>query len=325
MNLEKMALLTQNFNQLIEIQAYTPELKKLWDDFVFEAKNSHFFFKRDYMEYHSDRFQDHSLLFFKNDRLIALFAANIQDKVLYSHQGLSFGGFISSKKMTAQMMLDCFAALRDYAKENAIEKIIYKAIPYIYHREPASEDLYALFINEAKLYRRDSSATIDMSSKLKFQERRRRMIKKAKAENISLQKSDDLAGFWQILKTNLKTKFDVNPVHSLEEIQLLQSRFPENIKLFTASKSDELLAGTLVYENPNVVHTQYLAASVTGKELGALDLLIDYLVNDYYDDKIRYFDFGISNEQGGKYLNQGLMEQKEGFGARVVCHDFYEL
>ena len=42
-----------------------------------------------------------------------------------------------------------------------------------------------------------------------------------------------------------------------------------------------------------------------------------------YADR-RYFSFGISTEQAGQYLNEGLIAQKEGFGARTVVHDFYE-
>ncbi|SDE80971.1 hypothetical protein, partial [Sporomusa acidovorans] len=69
---------------------------------------------------------------------------------------------------------------------------------------------------------------------------------------------------------------------------------------------------------------QYLANSEEGRSTGALDLVIHYLVTEVYKDKI-YFDFGISNEKQGRFLNTGLIAQKEGFGARAVVHDFYSL
>lgn len=67
-----------------------------------------------------------------------------------------------------------------------------------------------------------------------------------------------------------------------------------------------------------------MASTPKGKEIGALDLLIHQLMSDYFKDK-RYFNFGISTEDSGKYLNEGLLSQKNGFGARSTVHDFYEI
>jgi lipid II:glycine glycyltransferase (peptidoglycan interpeptide bridge formation enzyme) len=36
-------------------------------------------------------------------------------------------------------------------------------------------------------------------------------------------------------------------------------------------------------------------------------------------------DFGISTELDGRQLNAGLIDYKEGFGARAVNYDFYEM
>ena len=64
--------------------------------------------------------------------------------------------------------------------------------------------------------------------------------------------------------------------------------------------------------------------SADGKGLGALDMVIDHLINEYSDKK-RYFSFGVSTENNGAFLNKGLINQKELFGARTIVHDFYEL
>ena len=74
----------------------------------------------------------------------------------------------------------------------------------------------------------------------------------------------------------------------------------------------------------HVVHTQYLASSAEGKRDGALDLLLHNLITVVYADR-SYFDFGVSTENGGGYLNEGLIFQKEGFGARSVVYDTYEM
>jgi len=296
-----------------------------WDSFVSNSKNGHFFFQRDYMEYHSDRFCDFSLLFFDNrDNLIAILPANIEEEVLYSHQGLTFGGFLVNEKMKAETMLEIFETLKDYLRNEGIHKLIYKCIPYIYHKFPSEEDLYALFYNNAKLVRRDISSTILMGGKVKYHLQRQRAIKKAIKNGLEFVQSDDYESYWAILEEILQTQHDTIPVHSLDEIKRLAGLFPDNIKLYVAKKNRKMLGGTLIFENEKIVHTQYLANSSEGRMTGALDFVIDNLISKIYKDK-KYLDFGMSNENEGRYLNPGLIAQKEGFGAGSVVYDFYEL
>lgn len=309
----------------MNIIKYTSAYKNIWDTFVINSKNGHFFFQRDYMEYHRDRFDDFSLMIFDgNDKLLALLPANIKDNTVYSHQGLTFGGFIVNDKITAAKMLEIFEELKEFLKNQTIEKLIYKCIPYIYHIKPSEEDRYALFRNDAKLIRRDVTSTIDLTEPVKYSKGRKWTINKAKKEALVFFESDYYEIFWQLLTNVLEAQHATKPVHSLEEIKKLATSFSKNIKLFLSKKDEKIVAGALIYENHNIVHTQYLANSELGREIGALDLLLEYLIKDVYKNK-KYFDFGISNEDAGRYLNTGLIAQKEGFGARAVVHDFYEL
>ncbi len=307
------------------IVKYKKKYKNNWDEFVKKSKNSHFFFHRDYMEYHSDRFEDFSLMVFdETDKLIAILPANIKDEILYSHQGLTFGGVLVDDRMKTETMLEIFELLKIFFKEQNIKKIVYKCIPYIYHIKSSEEDRYALFRNDAKLIRRDVTSTINLSEQVRYSKGRKWSINKAKKESIQTLESDDYETFWQLLTEVLESNHKAKPVHTIEEMRKLASLFPKNIRLFLAKKDEEIVSGALIYENQNIVHTQYLSNSEKGRELGALDLLIDYLIKDIYKNK-QYFDFGISNEDSGRYLNTGLIAQKEGFGARAVVHDFYEL
>ena len=43
------------------------------------------------------------------------------------------------------------------------------------------------------------------------------------------------------------------------------------------------------------------------------------------DSSYKYFDFGNSHEQKGMKVNNGLNYWKEGYGARSLTHDFYEI
>lgn len=309
----------------MKIEKYSSNYKIIWDKFVKNSKNTHFFFLRDYMEYHSDRFEDFSLMIFDEaDKLISILPANIKENILYSHQGLTFGGFLVDDKMKTETMLEIFELLKQFLKEKNIVKIVYKCIPYIYHIKPSEEDRYALFRNDAKLVRRDVSTTIDLTNKIKYQEQRARAVKKAIKNDLVFEESKDFKSYWGILEETLNSQHNAKPVHNIEEIERLANLFPDNIKLFIAIKDTKVLGGTLVFENEITVHTQYLANSFEGRNVGALDFVIDKLINEVYSNK-RYFDFGISNEDAGRYLNTGLIAQKEGFGARAIVHDFYEL
>ena len=152
---------------------------------------------------------------------------------------------------------------------------------------------------------------------------KRQGIRKALKNEIRIEESDHLELFWDILNTNLKNRYGVRPVHTLQEMQLLKSRFPENIVLYLAFQGERAIGGTLLYLMGHIVHTQYISASLEGKEVGALDLLFDYLINTQYAT-CEYFDFGQSTENNGEYLNEALIFQKEGFGGRGVIYDIYE-
>ena len=309
---------------MIIVKRYQEDDKSRWDDFVDNAKNGHFMFKRDYMEYHADRFQDHSLLFEENSKLIAIMPANQVENNLYSHGGLTFGGVVSDRKMNSIKMLEVFAVLKAYAITVHITRLIYKVIPSIYALVPAEEDLYALFINNARLVRRDLSTTIDLSGRLSYSSRQKRNINKGKRELLEVLETKNFYDYWQLLSEVLKDRHGVNAVHALDEINSLSKKFPDNILVYEARNSDgELLAGTLLYINSSVVHTQYLANSEKGRKVGALDFLIDELLGRFSEK--RYFDFGVSTVDDGRTLNEGLVGQKEGFGGRAIVHDFYEL
>lgn len=310
---------------MFEIARYTPEQKATWNQFVSHSKNGTFLFDRNYMDYHSDRFEDYSLMIYRKGKLYSLLPANRVDDVLYSHQGLTYGGMIMSDKVTVADSVEMFRTVNSYLCGCGFDRVVYKPIPFIYHQHPAQEDLYALFrTTNAKIIGRNVSSTIYQNeNKLRFSELRRRGIRKSLNDGVSIIQSDDYEAFWDILNINLLNRYGVLPVHSLDEIRLLHSRFPNNIKLYMAYKGDVPLGGSLLYITKQVVHTQYISASVEGKELGALDLLFDCLINKEYAS-YPYFDFGQSTESMGTVLNESLIFQKEGFGGRGMCYDIYE-
>lgn len=308
----------------MEIRRYRRENKELWNSFVSKARNATFLFDRNYMDYHDDRFDDNSFMFYHKGKLKAVLPANVAGDTLYSHQGLTYGGLLLDKKATVEDVLECFDSLNSWLRKNGISKVVYKALPWIYQQYPSEEDLYALTWKcKAQLISRNIASTIIIDNKLKFAESRKSGIRKALSLNIEVGESNDVDGFWHVLEDNLGNRYNAKPVHTASEMKLLMSRFPNNIKLYVAKMNGEIVGGTLIYVTPQVVHTQYISASVEGKKHGALDLLFDFIINKVYAN-CRYFDFGKSTEQGGAYLNESLIFQKEGFGGRGVCYDWYQ-
>lgn len=310
-------------NKPMNLEIYNESKKNLWNEFVGKSKNATFLFFREYMDYHKDRFTDNSFMIYDDkNNLIGLLPANVIDNELISHGGLTYGGFLVDKKMRTPNMLIMFDLLIKHCKENNINKILYKTIPYIYHEIPSQEDLYALFLNNAKLYIRNVSSSIRLSFDNNFETRRKRQVKRAVSSNIEVCECEMFEEYWDILETNLMKNHHIKPVHTIEDIKSLHSQFPKNIRLFCAFTKELLLSGVLIYEYKKTVHVQYIAASEEGKKLGALDLIFHKLIKEIYKDK-EYFDFGISNENKGRYLNEGLINQKEGFGASAIVYDQY--
>jgi len=308
------------------VERYGPGRKDAWDAFLREAKNATFLFQRDYMDYHSDRFADHSLMVFRGQELAAVLPANITaDRTLVSHQGLTYGGFAVSRRATLEDVLECFQAGLAFLHQQGISTVLYKRCPRFYNSIPDDEVDYALFLLDAELSRRDCALVVNLAERLPLQKRRQRVINKARQAGLRISQDTSFAPFWDgVLAPRLASRFGVKPVHTVEEITLLGTRFPGHIKQFSVYSGGDILAGTTIYETHDVAHAQYIAATDRGLEIGAVDLLFAWFLDEAYKGK-RLFSFGICNENEGRNVNHGLLEWKEGFGGRTCAHDFYRI
>lgn len=309
---------------MITVKPYMECKHNEWNNFLENSKNGIFMFNRNFMEYHKDRFKDFSMMFYDEDNLVAIMPASILGYEVHSHGGLTYGGIITNDKMKQHKMNDCFDALVRYLKENNVKNLIYKTMPIFYHNIFAQEDLYPLWKNGAKLIRRGISTTVDLNNPLKMPKGRKAQISRAKREGVVVEESKKFDKFIELENEVLSKHHGTTAVHTGKELELLNSRFPEGVKLYVAKTEDKIIAGTLLFIYKNVVHTQYMASSEIGREIGGLDLLISTLIDNFKGSK-KYFDFGISTEQDDKFFNQGLCAQKEGFGGRTTVYDIYEL
>lgn len=309
---------------MFEVRRYSPEDLPAWNRYVGKARNSTFLFFREYMDYHSDRFSDYSLMFYKNGRLYALLPAHIDGSTLCSHFGLTYGGLIMDADVTVVDTCELFDALNGYLRANGIRKVVYRPVPWIYHIHPSEEDLYAIFWKcNARLAVRNIGTTIFMQNSPKWRKDHIRRLRKARQGGVVVERDSDIREFWQVLEDNLRKKFDAKPVHSLSEILLLKERFPENIIQYNAYREGRIIGGLTVYLSQQVVHGQYSSTNDEGKEYGAMEAIYEQLMYKDYPD-LPYLDFGSSTEQNCSVVNPGLISHKEGYGGRGVCYDTYE-
>ncbi|WP_299246699.1 GNAT family N-acetyltransferase [uncultured Aquimarina sp.] len=307
--------------QTYTIKRYHKDDYSLWNSFIDNSKNGTFLFYRDFMEYHSDRFQDFSLLIYDKKKIIAVFPSNIKDEKIYSHQGLTYGGLVLGKSIGGEKVRNILSDIIDFLSSRTIDCLYVKLLPIFYHQKPSNE--FAFFFSEfgAELYGRDLNLAIDYNlpstihkSKLKHYEKRRNI-------GFEIVEVDDFSGFWnEVLIPRLQERHSTKPVHTLEEIHLLKDKFPESIKQFVISLDDEILAGITIFKTKEVVKSQYGAVTDQGEKHRALDFLFISLINQYREEGYRFFDMGTVTEN-----NFGLLKQKEELGCEIYTQDFYRL
>lgn len=289
------------------------------------ARNSHFMFKRGYIDYHADRFEDHSLICMTLDgRIRAILPANAKDGLIYSHGGLSFGGLLLAAHCGVAEVLAMFEGIRIYAADAGLRRLIYKPIPHIHHLRPAEEDLYALFRCRAKVQAMMVSTTIHPTSPLHIRDSKQKDLKSSRRHDLQFQEHDDFGAYFDMLTAELRVRHGRNPTHTAAEMRLLKARFPDNIFLRVAMRANAIVAGVIIYESGRVAHLQYCMATQEGRRLRALAPLLTQEI-ERARSAGKFFDFGHSNEDGGAVLNETLCAFKERFGGSATVQTIYEV
>ncbi|MDQ1164825.1 FemAB family protein [Flavobacterium sp. SORGH_AS_0622] len=308
------------------VKKYNQNDFAIWNDFVAQAKNATFLFHRDFMEYHNDRFEDFSLLIFEEEKLRAILPANKRENAVYSHQGLTYGGLVYLSKLKAEKVSLILDEILLFLKENKIQTFYYKPIPDFYFSEGNKEIEFFLIKRGAVLERKEMNLAVNLSVPLKISKSKLKHFRRIENLDLDIVEEENFDSFWEkVLEPRLLEKFDTKPVHSKEEITLLKSKFPQNIKQFSAYKNDEIIAGITIFETKNVVKSQYGATSKTGEEFRALDFLFINLLHKYKRKGKHFFDMGIVGDDNEAGYNNGLLNQKEELGCSVYNQDFYKI
>ena len=299
-----------------------------WEGICERAVNATFQHTRRFLAYHGRRFADQSVLLLAGDEPVGAFpaASDPQDpRVVVSHPGATYGGVVHDGRLVGSRMIEAVAALASHYRDAGLRRLLYKALPHIYMTAPAQDDLYALFRHGAQRVRCDLSCAIDLAHRLPASERRRRGARKATRSVAISADPAQLHPYWSVLTSNLQDRHGARPVHTLDELLLLRERFPSRILTRTALIEGHVQAGVVFFNCDRVWHAQYIASSEEGQRACALDALFEAAILEARECGARFFDFGISNEQQGRALNDGLYRFKSEFGGGGVVHEFFEL
>lgn len=326
---------------------YSVTRKDVWDAFVDVCRQGSFIFKRDFMDYHAERYFDCSVMVcqglteddnYKENELhvqdvVAILPANWDEEArrVESHGGLSYGGLLTREDASQVDVLRCMQLVMKYYRNYlGAKELIYKPIPYIYSALPAEEDRYALFRAGATLERRMVSTVVDQMHALSVKSLKQDSAIRAVdagfyIERVLERRWDVLEEFWSLLNDEESKVRGTEHLHSFDELKLLMDRFPKDICLLVVKNVEtRIVAGVLVFETRQVAHIQYVAATREGRDNGALDLLFRHLIVERYKS-MRYIDFGSSNSSDCQDLNEKMIFQKESFGGRAVCYDIYKV
>jgi hypothetical protein len=312
----------------VRVVDFSAEHEEKWDAWCAGAVNGTFLHSRRFLKYHRGRFTDASSLLMEAERIVGVFPAAIaldDPKLVVSHPGATYGGIVHHGRLRGTRMIEALSALRSHYSSRGFHTLLYKAVPHIYMLVPAQDDIYALARLGARKAHTYLSASIDLENRRQTTERLCRGLRKAQ-KIVTISNDISLLGeLWTVLEHNLERKYGVKPTHSREEITVLQELFPDEIGIRCALLDGKVEAGIVLFNSPQVWHTQYIATSERGCQVRALIAVLESAIEEARGNGVRHFDLGTSNEKGGTVLNDGLYRFKTKFGAGGLTYEFYEL
>ncbi|WP_130734573.1 FemAB family protein [Flavobacterium sp. J27] len=309
-----------------QVKKYTTDYYSKWNEFVDQAKNATFLFHRDFIEYHSDRFEDYSLLVFdERNNLKAILPANKVGDTIYSHQGLTYGGLVLPKYVKFTEVRALFFSITDYLSQKKIKKINYKPINPYYQTLPSEEYLFLLNEMDAILVKRELNLCLPFHKEFRISKSKLKHYRKNEKLDFKIHSGKDFSSFWnKVLIPRLRDKYNTEPVHSLAEITYLSKKFPEKIIQYDIYFNNEIVAGITLFKTKHGIKSQYGATTDLGEKLRALDFLY-FKIIEMYQDQCQFFDMGTCTENNELGFNSGLLNQKEELGCFLYTQDTYSI
>ncbi|MEA4848340.1 MAG: GNAT family N-acetyltransferase [Clostridiaceae bacterium] len=320
---------------MLVVKRYAKEFENEWEEFVGASLNGTFMQERKFLGYHpSDRFSDHSLIFMEDNRIIAVLpAAQVQqaDKsIIFSHPGASHGGLIIEPTLSTKRSLELVEAFVEYCAKTGFDYIRLKPVPRIYHRGLSDQLDFALRFSGFKIEYTELATALELKNheesflKSVMCPAAFRSYQKALKSGLEVVEDADLDDYWPILESKLILSHNAKPTHTLEEMKLLKTLYPDRIKLFAAYAGAKPAAGVLAFLlNERVINCFYIAHDDQYQHMRPLNLIFGYMMEWGGQNGFFYLDWGISTEGKGSSVNTGLFRFKEGYGGHGVLRECY--
>jgi hypothetical protein len=312
---------------MIQVVKFSVDLFKEWDDFVkTKSRNGCIFHERKFLSYHPlDRFKDSSVLVYIDSKLFAVVPTAIKDDVVISHPGSSAGGIIYALDGSLEKVLLTLDSVVEYYRSEGFKKLEFRLAEPIFSY-PSDEELrYALWYRKFILEKEISSFVVLSKDRLWHffgRKKNKTDINKLIREGYKVEITDNIEDCYDLILKNLDLKYDKCPTHSLEELSLLKSMYPDKIHFWLVKKGDENY-GTFVgfVANDNVVHDFYIAKNNDYRNLNVMPYLF-YSAFEYYQEKgIKYFNFGISSRFN--WIKWNILQSKEKNGGRASVREVW--
>ena len=318
----------------ISIRKYNNTDKEDWDNFVIKSSNGTLFHLRKFLCYHIKRkFKDHSIIFEKKGKIIAVFSGAIIETtgglILHSHPGASYGGFV----YTQLTFKDCeiiIEILEQYLYNNKINEIKFVQAPNIYSSSIDETLEYALIWHNyipienyiSSIIKIQDNVNDNLEAIIKLKNRSKSYFDKViKQGNITFKWENDFNTFYPILVQN-KKKHNSKPTHTLKELKKLDNLLPKQLHLLLMYSQNIPIGGTLVLSgNKNVGIIFYNMIDYKYSSFQPATLQTIESIKWASKKCFKYLDFGVSQNPRAKdptTPSKSLIQFKEECGA-FVC------
>lgn len=269
------------------------------------------------MDYHSDRFEDHSLMIYKADQLIALLPANKTNTFLNSHQGLTYGGVLFDIEYSEDSVLEVLSSVEEYLKSIGVSSLQVKEQPEIYNQK---SQFYSTLFNQNsfKVLNTHKYLAIDFSEELNIHKTKLKHSRKGLEYGIDIRLDNDFSAFWtKVLIPKLENKFKTKPVHTLDEIERLHQLFPKHILQYNAYINHKIVGGITIFDKGKVVKSQYSGSTQMGEKNFVIDTLFLHLIQHYKSEGKQFFSMGTVTTKDALGFSPGLLKQKFELGCNL--------
>lgn len=322
----------------MEVCPYSSAQEHQWDTFVSHSRNGTFFHTQKFLAYHpSGKFVDASLMFYDGIELIAVLSAvSVEEdgeRFLVSHPGASYGGLAFSFSHGMKETGEVVDALMAYAKDQKYAGIRFlRLTPPSVRRGLCDDQEYWLFQRGWRPFRVELATSLPLWGMREtgvlesFSGKCRNMVHQAQRAGVEFKETHDFASFWPLLEKILSERHGSKPTHDLDEISRLHELCLQDVRLFGAYHGEKMVAGVVgIVLHPKALYTLYMAQDYTYQSKHPLHLIIAELASLCIREGRKILHFGISTEEGGTKVNEGLFFFKESFGGQSVRRESWEV